>query len=29
VGIGLKYLENVYNAKIMTVDAIIKEFGEA
>jgi len=25
----LKYLENVYNAKIMTVDAIIKEFGEA
>jgi nicotinamidase-related amidase len=26
---GLKYLENVYNAKIMTVDEIIKEFGEA
>jgi nicotinamidase-related amidase len=24
---GLKYLENVYNAKIMTVDQIIKEFG--
>ncbi len=23
---GLKYLENVYNAKIMTVDEIIKEF---
>jgi nicotinamidase-related amidase len=23
---GLKYLENVYNAKIMTVDDIIKEF---
>ncbi len=23
---GLKYLENVYNAKLMTVDAIIKEF---
>jgi len=26
---GLKYLENVYNAKIMTVDEIIKEFSEA
>ena len=26
---GLKYLENVYNAKIMTVDEIIREFGEA
>jgi len=25
---GLKYLENVYNAKIMTVDEIIKEFGK-
>jgi nicotinamidase-related amidase len=24
---GLKYLENVYNAKIKTVDEIIKEFG--
>jgi len=24
---GLKYLEDVYNAKIMTVDEIIKEFG--
>jgi nicotinamidase-related amidase len=24
---GLKYLENVYNAKIMTVDEIIDEFG--
>lgn len=23
---GLKYLENVYNAKLMTVDAIIKKF---
>ena len=26
---GLKYLEYVYNAKIMTVDEIIKEFSEA
>jgi nicotinamidase-related amidase len=26
---GLKYLENVYNAKIMTVDEIIKEFSKA
>jgi len=26
---GLKYLEYVYNAKIMTVDEIVKEFGEA
>ena len=26
---GLKYLKNVYNAKIMTVDEIIKEFSEA
>ena len=25
---GLKYLEDVYNAKIMTVDAIIKEFAK-
>jgi nicotinamidase-related amidase len=25
---GLKYLEYVYNAKIMTVDKIIKEFGK-
>ncbi|MGB9713669.1 MAG: cysteine hydrolase family protein [Candidatus Bathyarchaeales archaeon] len=24
---GLKYLQNVYNAKLMTVDEIIKEFG--
>jgi nicotinamidase-related amidase len=24
---GLKYLKNVYNAKIMTVDEIIKEIG--
>jgi nicotinamidase-related amidase len=24
---GLKYMENVYNAKIMTVDQIVKEFG--
>jgi len=24
---GLKYLEDVYNAKLMTVDDIIKEFG--
>jgi nicotinamidase-related amidase len=26
---GLKYLENVYNAKIMAVDEIIKEFSKA
>jgi nicotinamidase-related amidase len=26
---GLKYLEYVYNAKIMTVDEIIKEFGKS
>ncbi|MEM3626762.1 MAG: isochorismatase family cysteine hydrolase [Candidatus Bathyarchaeia archaeon] len=26
---GLKYLEYVYNAKLMTVDEIIKEFGQA
>jgi nicotinamidase-related amidase len=26
---GLKYLENVYNAKIMTVDEIVKEFSRA
>ena len=26
---GLKYLEYVYNAKIMTVDDVIKEFSEA
>jgi len=24
---GLKYLQSVYNAKLMTVDEIIKEFG--
>ncbi|MEM2104979.1 MAG: isochorismatase family cysteine hydrolase [Candidatus Bathyarchaeia archaeon] len=26
---GLKYLEYIYNAKIMTVDQIIKEFGKS